>query len=196
MQTQQRQIHLGSEALADARHICALFDGPEDAYSVVLPFVAEGLNDGDRVIYLTENPEQLRGRLRPHLDPARTDSGQLDFRPWAQTYLVDGTFIGSRMLAYVRQALGEGTDLGYPATRLIGEMEWAQGDVCSLRDLVTYESGIDAILGRPPHTLVCAYDVRRHNASRIAAVLGVHRAAFVGGRLQRTNGNAVTTTPR
>src|SRR5439155_13027279 len=102
----------------------------------------------------------------------------------------------SRMLAYVRQALREGTNLGYPATRLIGEMEWAQGDVCSLRDLVTYESGIDAILGRPPHTLVCAYDVRRHNASRIAAVLGVHRAAFVGGRLQRTNGNAVTTTPR
>ena len=35
--------------------------------------------------------------------------------------------------------------------------------------------------------MICAYDVRRHSASRIAAVLAAHQAAFVGGRLQRTD---------
>jgi AcrR family transcriptional regulator len=40
------------------------------------------------------------------------------------------------------------------------------------------------------------YDVRRHTASRIAAVLGAHHAAFVGGRLQRTDDASRGTRPR
>jgi AcrR family transcriptional regulator len=191
------QVHIGSEALHEQRHVCALFDGPEAAYSVLAPFVTEGLHQGDRVVYLTERPETLPDRL--DLGPAgstATDSGQLDIRGWAQTYLADGSFVGSRMLNDVHRALGEGIGLGYPRTRLVGEMEWAQDEVVGIDELVAYESGIDDLLGRPAHAVVCAYDVRRHSASRIAAVLAAHKAAFVGGRLQRTNGRAASESSR
>src|SRR5438270_13617542 len=121
----QFQVHIGSETLHEHRHVCALFEGPEAAYSVLAPFVAEGLHQGDRVVYLTERPESLPDRL--DLGPAgstATDSGQLNIRGWAQTYLADGNFVGSRMLNDVHRALGEGVGLGYPRTRLVGEMEW------------------------------------------------------------------------
>jgi AcrR family transcriptional regulator len=197
MQTQHRQMHLGSELLAENRHICALFEGPEAAHAVLGSFVREGLGQGHRVVYLTENPYTLGDRLGLETDGARgADSGQLEVRPWATTYLADGRFVGSRMLAHVRELLREGSGLGYPVTRLIGEMEWAQDEIADVEELVAYEAGIDALLGRPVHTVLCAYDVRRHSASRIAAVLAVHKAAFVGGRLQRTNGRHAPTTPR
>jgi AcrR family transcriptional regulator len=197
MQIDQRQTHLGAELLAEHRHICALFEGPDAAYSVLGPFVKEGLSLGDRIVYLTESPDALPDRLGLGADAARAaDSGQLDVRAWAQTYLAGGTFVGSRMLADVREALREGAEVGYPATRLVGEMEWAQEGVAGVEELATYEAGIDAILGRQPHSVVCAYDVRRHTASRIAAVLAAHRAALIGGRLQRTDGAASTPAPR
>ncbi|TME30266.1 MAG: TetR family transcriptional regulator [Chloroflexi bacterium] len=197
MHAPHRQIHLGSESLLDAAHICALFDGPDAAYSVLAPFVREGLAAGDRIVYLTETPDTLPDRLGLGTDAAgAVSSGQLDIRAWSETYLVGGRFVGSHMLAEVRESLRRGSPLGYPATRLIGEMEWAQEGVAGVEELATYESGIDAILGRSPHTVVCAYDVRRHTASRIAEVLAAHRAALVGGRLQRTNGRHTPPSSR
>src|SRR5207244_877270 len=145
----EHQTHTGSEVLVEHRHVCALFEGPEAAYSVLAPFVAEGLRQGDRIVYLTERPESLPDRLQ--LGPAgsaASDSGQLDIRAWAQTYLAGGSFVGSRTLDDVRRALGEGAGMGYPRTRLIGEMEWAQDEVVGTDELVTYESGIDGLLGR------------------------------------------------
>jgi len=197
MDTPRRETHLGSETLVEYRHICALFAGPEAAYSVLAPFVQEGLAVGERIVYLTESPDTLPGRLGLDTDAAAAvDSGQLDIRAWAQTYLADGRFVGPRMLAQVRDGLREGLHLGYPATRWIGEMEWAQAGVSGVEELAAYEAGIDAILGRSSHTVVCAYDVRRHTASLIAEVLAAHRAAFVGGRLQRTNGKHTPQTAR
>ena len=197
MRAYHHPVHLGSELLVDARHICALFEGPEAAYSVLALFVQEGLAAGERIVYLTERPDTLPDRLGMRTDAARAmSSGQLEIRTWADTYLVGGRFVGSRMLAEIRESLRTGSGLGFPATRLIGEMEWAQEGVAGVEELATYESGIDVILGRPPHTVVCAYDVRHHTASRIAEVLAAHRAAFVGGRLQRTNGRHAPPSSR
>src|SRR5437762_822738 len=178
MEPLQGQMHLGSEPLANIRHVCALFDGPEAAYSALLPFVAEGIAVGNRIVYLTEKPETFNDRLSPHIASATVARDQLEIRPWAQTYLAEGRFIGSRMLSYIRDALRESSDLGYPFTRLIGEMEWAQDGVSGVEELTVYETGVEAVLGRIPSMVLCAYDVRRHSASRVAAVLAAHKAAF------------------
>ena len=103
MHAPHRQIHLGSESLLDAAHICALFDGPDAAYSVLAPFVQEGLAAGDRIVYLTETPDTLPDRLGLGTDAAgAVSSDQLDIRAWSETYLVGGRFVGSHMLAEVR----------------------------------------------------------------------------------------------
>jgi AcrR family transcriptional regulator len=44
--------------------------------------------------------------------------------------------------------------------------------------------------------VICAYDMGRHSASRIAGVVAAHEAVFVGGRLQRTSRFARGTKPR
>jgi AcrR family transcriptional regulator len=190
-------LRLAGEDLAGDRHICGLFDGPDEAAAIVWPFILEGLEQGDRVIHVVEDPDAYRARLPAGVDvTAAMLSGQLDLRAWSQSYLADGRFNCSRMLGYIRRSLREGLALGYPATRLVGDMAWAADDVPGADELVAYESGVDGILGRARDAIVCAYDVRRHSATRIAAILSQHQAMVVGGELRRSDGRGRGMTPR
>ena len=155
--------------------------------SVLVPFMREGLDRGDQVVHLVEDREVYRDGLNRQIPIAEAvDSGQLRIEGWDEAYLRDGSFNASKMLIYLRESLRESVSLGYAGTRLIGDMEWAQDDVPGVGELVAYESDVDALLWRANDVIVCAYDLRSHSASRIAAVLAVHHTVFADGRLQRT----------
>lgn len=187
MATPPAPVRLGRDELGDARHVCALFEGTEDASSVLVPFMREGLDRGDQVVHLVEDREVYRDGLTGQIPIAEAvDSGQLRIEGWDEAYLRDGSFNASKMLAYLRDSLRESVSQGYAGTRLIGDMEWAQDGVPGVDELVAYESDVDALLWRPDDVVVCAYDLRSHSASRIAAVLAVHHTVFADGRLQRT----------
>ena len=198
MATLSRAVRLGQADLGKERHICALFEGAEDAASVLMPFVVEALDRGERVIHLVGSRRAYLKRLSGEIDVSSVlESGQLDVRSWQTSYLSNGRFSGSRMLTYVRRTLREGQSLGFPATRLIGDMEWARDRLPGGKELLPYESGLDAILARPQTTVVCAYDLHRHSGSRIAGILAAHRVAFLGGRLQRAQrADAASTRER
>jgi AcrR family transcriptional regulator len=183
-------LRLGGHDLAETRHVCGLFDGPDETADVLTPFIREGLEQGDRVIHIVQRTEPYQGRYPGADFSAALESGQLQVRTWDETYLSEGGFVASRMLGSVGRFLREGRRAGYPATRLIGEMEWALEDVAGADHLVGYERQVDSLLGRARDAMVCAYDVRRHSAGRIAAIVGAHQAVFVAGRLQRTSDSA------
>jgi AcrR family transcriptional regulator len=196
MPVRKPAIRLGEADVGNQRHVCALLEGPEDAARLLTPFVLQGLERGDRVVHVVEHATAYLRRLGRHADvSAAVESGQLDVRTWEGVYLSSGRFRASTMLTYIRRLLREGPGLGFSATRIIGDMEWARDGVPGVEDLVAYERGLDRILARPQTVAVCAYDVRRHSGSRIAEILEAHQAAVVGGRLQpisRSDG----TSPR
>jgi AcrR family transcriptional regulator len=193
MATRSAPLRLAQDDLGDARHVCALFEGVEEANSVLVPFMREGLDRGDQVVHLVEDRDIYSDGLNGQLPIAGpVESGQLKIETWDRAYLLDGRFNASKMLTYLRQSLRESVRLGYSGTRLIGDMEWAQDSVPGVEELVAYESAVDGILWRANDVIVCAYDLRSHSASRIAAVLGVHHTVFANGRLQRTG---ATTRP-
>jgi AcrR family transcriptional regulator len=191
-----RAVSLGGADLGRLRHVCGLFDGPDEAASVLDRFVVEGLITGERVIHVVESPDAYLDRLSAMIDVSRAvEAGQLDVRSWDGSYLAGGVFSPPRMLAYIRRSLRAGQSRGFPATRLIGDMGWAQDGVAE-DELINYENEVGAILSRPLISVVCAYDLRRHSPRRIAAVLAHHEAALAGGSLQRVSGNGRTSTPR
>jgi AcrR family transcriptional regulator len=163
---------------------------------MLLPFVVDGLQRGDRVVHIVQDRDAYLRRLTKETDvSAALESGQLEVKDWAEAYLSGGSFSASRMLTYVRRSIRRGPSLGFPATRLIGDMEWALEDLPGVDQLVAYEAGLTAILARPQTTVVCAYDVRRHSAGSIAQVLEAHQAAVIGGTLKRT-ASGMATSPR
>jgi len=190
-------VRLGGVPLGRSRHVCAVFDGAHDAAAVIVPFVLDRLAAGDRVVHLVESRDAALTRLAPDLDvPAAVESGQLDVRSWANSYVDGSEFSRPRMLATVRRSLRDGHARGFPATRLIGEMGWAREGVPGVGDVIAYETEVDAILARPRVLVVCTYDVQQHSAGRIAAVLAIHDAGFVDGELRPGTATGRAAAPR
>jgi AcrR family transcriptional regulator len=197
MSIRSRGARIADAELGRHRHVCGLFEGPDDAEGVVLPFVLEGLARGDRVIHAVEDREAYLEELARRIDVSEAlESGQLEIRTWAESYLSGGSFSSRRMLAYIRHLFREGPSLGFAATRLIGDMEWAVSGASGADELLDYEAGVDAIVARPGAWALCAYDVRRHPDDQMTEVVAAHEAAVVGGRLAPNQAVRPPTAPR
>jgi AcrR family transcriptional regulator len=185
-------VRLAGEELREHRHVCALVDGPDDAFELLLPLVVGGLDNGDRVFQIVDPAlrDSHVARLVARLEASGIDasaamaSRQLEIRTWTESYLKGGRFDRLAQIAYVRQVLREGRDLGFPLTRLIATMSWVPEDPAVMSEMVTYEARLDEVLKRLPDVVVCTYDLNYHSARVIADVLGTHPVALVGGVLR------------
>jgi hypothetical protein len=85
----------GSELGADC-HICGFFRNPEEEYHLLLPFIKEGFERGEKAFHIVD-PKLLDDHLR-RLNSAGINvteaekSGQLELCNWTQVYLPDGYF--------------------------------------------------------------------------------------------------------
>ena len=180
-------VRLAGEELQGQRHVCVLLDGQAEADLVLLPFIDEGLEQGDRAFHIVD-PDARAGhleRLRASgIDTdAATASGQLEVQTWADSYVRSGTFDGAAQFEFLRDVLDEGRRLGYQRTRLIGSTEWAVDDATA-RDLLTYEARIDDLIRSTRDVVICTYDLGHHSARTIADVLDTHLGAIVAGRFR------------
>jgi AcrR family transcriptional regulator len=177
-------VRVAGEELGDHRHICALVDGPAEADDLLMPFIVEGIDAGERAFHIVD--PGFRGPHLARLADGGIDvesamaSGQLEVSTWTDAYMRGGRFDPAAQLGYIRATLDEGVARGYPRTRLIGSTEWAL-DSATLQDLLAYEARIDDAVGKRPDVLICTYDLNHHSARMIADVLGVHTGAVVGG---------------
>ena len=189
MATSLPQVRLAGADLGDHRHVCALVDGPDDAAALLLPFVLDGLTQGDRALHIVDpgtRDDHAAWLAGNGVDvDAALAADRLVIRTWTETYLAGGRFDRTAQFGLIRDALDEGKELGYPRTRVIGVMEWAV-DATPIDDLRMYEMRVDALLRRRPDVVVCSYDLQRHSARTVADVLGAHSVAVVAGGL-RTN---------
>jgi MEDS: MEthanogen/methylotroph, DcmR Sensory domain len=55
-------ISLAGVQLGDARHVCAFFRSDDEEYQVLLPFIKDGFDCGDKAIHVV-NPDQRDDHL-------------------------------------------------------------------------------------------------------------------------------------
>ena len=150
MTEKPQPVHLAGSVLDRSRHICAFFHSKDEEYEVLLPFVKEGFEHGDKAYHIVESSRRQEHRRRLQeagIDTAVAESsGQLDIRAWEDAYLRDGHFNQDRMLALIEQVLTIGKTHGFPLTRLVANMEWALEDCPGVEDLVEYETRLNYVL--------------------------------------------------
>jgi len=183
-----RQIRLAGAVLDRSRHVCAFFHHKEEEYQVLLPFIKEGFDQGDRAFHMV-NPqhraEHLRRLHRAGIPVAEAErNGQLEVRRWEDAQLRDSHFDQHRMLALLEEVLAEGKAQGFPLTRLMANMEWALEDRPGLEDFLEFETRVNYLTPRYDDVLCCIYDLGRFSASVVMNVLRTHQMVIIGGILQ------------
>jgi hypothetical protein len=150
--SQEQPIRFAGSTLGEYRHICAFFNSPDEEYRVLLPFIQEGFERGDKAFHIVD--PQLRNEHMSRLRSVGIDvdaavqSGQFQLRNWEDAYLREGHFDQNKMLALIEEVLDNGKREGYALTRLVAHMEWALEDRPGVDDLVEYETRLNYILPR------------------------------------------------
>jgi hypothetical protein len=150
MATAEQAIHFANATLGTDRHICAFFHSPDEEYRVLLPFIREGIDRGEKAFHIVD-PRLMEDHLRRLKEfgidaEAAVSRGQLMVKRWQDAYLRDGHFDQDRMLALIEEVLASGPEEGYSLTRLVAHMEWALEDFPGVNDLVEYETRLNFIL--------------------------------------------------
>ena len=150
MNIASKSVRLAGTKLAQSRHVCAFFSTKDEEYRVLMPFIKEGFEHGDRAFHIIneEHRKEHRQRLAQAGIPVgeAERGGQLEIRRWEEAYLREGRFDQNRMLALIEEVLQGGKAKGFPLTRLVANMEWALEDRPGVEDLVEYETRLNYVL--------------------------------------------------
>jgi hypothetical protein len=182
-------IHFAGKQLGAKRHICAFFRSPEEEYRVLLPFIKEGFERGEKAFHVVD--PKLYDDHKRRLETAGIDvaaaagSGQFTLCNWNEAYFPDGRFDFHRMLDMWQDVLDTAGLHGFPRTRLVAHMEWSLEDREGVTDLIEYEASFNLIHDdRDP--VICTYDLNKYSGSVVMDILRTHPTIIVGGILQES----------
>jgi hypothetical protein len=181
-------VRLAGSVLRRSCHVCAFFHSKEEEYRVLMPFIKEGFEKGDRAFHVVDpkhRPDHLQRLQREGIDVAEAEStGQLEVRPWQEAYIKDDYFDQYRMIETIKDALAPEKKPPGKLTRLVANMEWALEDLPGVHDIVEYETRLNHVLPEYHDPVICTYDLSRFDASVVMDIMRTHPMVIVGGILQ------------
>jgi hypothetical protein len=178
----------GSE-LGESRHVCAFFSSDDEEYGVLLPFIKDGFECGDKAVHVV-NPDQHRGHLQ-RLAAAGIDteaarqSGQFELRTNTEEYLRDGRFDKDRMLEVFEKVASGIAQQGFPRGRIVCHMEWAVDAGSHVEDLVEFESRVNDVWLHHEDAVICTYNLAKFGGDTVIDIMRTHPMVIIGGILQQ-----------
>jgi hypothetical protein len=188
MKTLTAPIPFAGAELRESRHVCAFFNSDEEKYRVLVPFIKDGFERGDKAVHVV-NPEQRRSHLERlssiGIDPtAAQESGQFELRTSTETYLRDGQFDPDRMLEVFEQLASLNAKGRFPLSRIVCQMDWAAEGESHVDRLVEFESRVNDVWCRHDDAVICVYDLAKFGGDTVIDIMRTHPMIVIGGILQ------------
>jgi hypothetical protein len=181
-------ISLAGSELGDVRHVCAFFNSTDEEYHVLMPFIKDGFDCGQKAVHVLD-PGQHHNHLQrlaaAGIDAAEAQrSGQFDLRSSTETYLRAGRFDQDRMVEFFEQLAGGNASSGFPLSRIVCHMEWATDGRSHVDDLVEFESRVNDVWSRHDDAVICTYDLAKVGGDTVIDIMRTHPMIIIGGILQ------------
>jgi hypothetical protein len=182
-------ISLAGSQLGKVRHVCALFNNDEEEYRVLLPFIKDGLERGDKAIHVV-NPDRSADHLQ-RLSAAGIDagnarqSGQLDLRINTDIYLREGRFDQDRMLAAFEELAASNRNNGFEMSRVVCRMDWAADGRTHVDNLIEFESRVNEVWQRYDDAVICTYHLGQFTGDTVIDIMRTHPLVIIGGVLHQ-----------
>jgi len=172
-------------------HLCCLYETEEEHRAVLTPFLRQGLERGEKVIYIvdTRTAEAILGYLQDNgleVEPYLA-SGQLAILTHHNACMREGIFDPEGMIALLRAETERALAQGYPALRVTGEMTWALRGLPGSERLIEYEARLNEFFPGSKCLAICQYDRRRFDLAVLLDVLRTHPVAVIGTEVYATS---------
>jgi hypothetical protein len=180
----EQPIHLASSTLGKNRHACAFFQNQNQEDGVVIPFIKEGLDRGEKALYISY--PLLRANLLKNLSQAGIDvdiaekRGQLEVKKSEEMYFRDGRFYMDGALAFLQDRLTKAAEQGFPLTRLVSRTEWIIKYRVPANDIFEYEARVNVVTSKFRDPLICVYNLAKFSAGFVMDILRTHPLVIIG----------------
>ncbi len=166
-------------------HICLVFSKEEERVDSLLKFLLAGLQARERTTCFSDKltEETVRDYLAENHISYNESKAQkaISLSGTSEVYFQDGFFDPDRMLNKLAAFYDEALELGFTASRVIGEMTPDIQEIPGGERLLEYESRVSILLRNRPVTTVCQYNANSFDGATIMEVLKVHPKMLVNG---------------
>jgi hypothetical protein len=189
MKSSATPIPFAGSQLGETRHVCAFFHSDEEEYQVLLPFIKDGFECGDKAVHIV-NPHQCDEHLQ-RLSAVGIDtkaaqhSGQLDLSTSTEAYLRDGRFDKDRMIQVFEEIACGNIKRNFPIKRIVCRMDWAAEGESRVDDVVEFESRVNDVWSRSDNAVICTYHLPKFRGDTVIEILQTHPMVIIGGILQQ-----------
>jgi MEDS: MEthanogen/methylotroph, DcmR Sensory domain len=183
-------ISFAGSQLDDTRHVCAFFNDEDEGYQVLLPFIKDGFDRGDKAIHVV-NPQQYDSHLQRlagvGIDPMGAIlSGQFEVRINTEAYLRDGRFDQDRMLETFEEMASGNAASGFALSRIVCNMDWAASEAQShMNNLIEFEARVNDVWRRHEDAVICVYDLNKIGGDVVIDIMRTHPMIIIGGTLHK-----------
>jgi hypothetical protein len=184
----RRPVTVCGHKIPCATHICAFFESDQQEYDCLVPYFAEGLQQGEQVVTIRdaemmgEHKRTLQERMPMTLEePMRKE--QFRILASEETYLRDGFFGNERMGLMLEDVLKAAESGPFKRVRTCGDMTWALREMPGTDELMEYEARVNTFTRDHDCTLMCVYDVNKFSGRAVMDVLATHPMVVMGDRI-------------
>jgi hypothetical protein len=185
----RKSVCLFGEHLDEGTHICTFFRSSDEKYRVLMPFIREGMEQGDRAFHIVDpalRRDHAQRIAETGIDTAQAEAeGQLEIIGWDEAYVRDGSFNRSAMLSLLPTFLNKGRTQGFLTTRFIADVGWVLNTPGALDQLLEYECRVNLVLPKAADIVICSYDLDKVDAAMVIAAMRTHPIVLIGGIVQR-----------
>jgi len=172
------------EELGPGDHLCCIYGSEEEHRALLVPFLRQGLQRGEKVIYITDahTAEEVLGWLEEDgwEVGGLLGSGRLTVLTREDAYMRGGSFDPRGMIGLLEEETERALAEGYPCLRVTGEMGWALRGIPGSELLLEYESELNRFFPGSRCLAICQYDRRSFPPETLLGVLNTHPVAVVG----------------
>jgi len=172
------------EDIKPGHHICCIYSTEEEHKALLTPFLRQGLEHNEKVIYIVDRRTSttVLGYLKDDgLDYHRyVEKGQLQVLSANDAYMKGGLFDPDSMISLLSRATESALSEGYAALRVTGEMSWALKGLPGSQRLIEYEAKLNDFFPSSKCLAICQYDRREFDPALLLDVLDTHPIAVSG----------------
>ena len=170
-------------------HICAIFDDHDQQMEIMGAFVASGLRNTQRCVWV--GPGNSSVALRKALADLGADlptleaSGQLLIFSEVDFYLEEGLFEPNRTMDLIATLLVDGQRQGYATMRIGNDVSWLREGRIDPARWERFEGQLTQEIAELPAVMVCQYDRRQVSGDIIVAAFRTHPIVIMGDSIRR-----------